>query len=72
MEVSINLKEESSVDIEITDLTGRNIPILKNKVLPSGQHNIKYDCGKLPTGVYLCKTQIGNDAPKTIKVIVNR
>ncbi len=72
MEVSVSLKEESSVDIEITDLTGRSISVVKNKILPSGQHTIRYDCGKLPSGVYLCKTQIGNDAPKTIKVIVNR
>ncbi len=48
------------VTIRIFDVLGREVAILLQERKLPGSHSLSYTAGTLPSGVYLCRLEIGN------------
>jgi len=59
--ISYTLPEENHTTIEIYDINGRHISTLVNGLQPEGDHAILFDGNELPSGVYLCLMQFGEE-----------
>ncbi len=53
------LPEQAAVTVSIFDLQGREIAILVNENQSPGLKEIRWDSGQLPSGLYLCRLQVG-------------
>jgi len=60
--ISYSLPTPTDVKIEIYDLLGRKIETIATGVQPAGQHQIIWDAGNRPSGVYFYKLQADNFA----------
>lgn len=72
MTIAYDLPVEDKVSISILDLHGRPLANLMNEVLqPAGNHQLRFNTGRLPPGLYFCKlrTSFGQ---KTYKVIIGK
>ncbi len=49
----------SSVEIKVYDTLGREVRVLVQGVFPAGRHEVTFDAGELPAGVYYCRFQSG-------------
>ena len=58
--ISFDINDMSHVSLNIFDLTGRQVASLVNETLVSGYHQISWNPGLLPSGVYLVEL-ISND-----------
>ena len=68
-EITFLLQRESFITLSVCDVSGKAITTLHNGILPSGEHNITWDPGALPKGIYqISLTVDGNRVTK--KVIV--
>jgi hypothetical protein len=43
----------------VYDLLGREIAVLVDATLPAGEHNVRFDAGNLPSGLYLVRLESG-------------
>jgi hypothetical protein len=60
-EISINLKTNSYVTIEITDIYGRKLSdIINSDNLSAGNHKFKWNASNFSEGIYFCKVNINN------------
>ncbi|PKV49253.1 putative secreted protein (Por secretion system target) [Aquimarina sp. MAR_2010_214] len=59
-----DLKERTHVTLKLFSLKGAEIDVIIDKVLPAGNHIVKYDGSSLSSGVYIYKMQL--DKGKTI------
>ncbi|MCF7809785.1 T9SS type A sorting domain-containing protein [bacterium] len=57
--IRFDLPYKSDVSINICDLSGRSVAILFNNRLNAGRHNLTWDAGQYPAGMYLCTMQAG-------------
>jgi hypothetical protein len=48
------------VRLTVFDLLGRAVLILVNEKKEPGSYQVRFDCGNLPTGVYIYKLEAGN------------
>jgi hypothetical protein len=69
--ISYYLPENTDVNIEIRDLTGRLIQILTNEKQSSGQHQAKWNTQNLSSGVYFLTLNTGNNI-MTKKCIISK
>ncbi|MBN2200540.1 DUF362 domain-containing protein, partial [bacterium] len=53
------LPETAHVTIRILDASGRRVSVPVDGVMPSGEHELIWSAGSLPSGVYLCRMQVG-------------
>jgi len=51
--IRIELKEKSSVSLEVFNSLGQRVAVLLNSQLPAGSTNVSFDASSLSTGVYL-------------------
>ena len=59
--VSYQLKLSGHVTIKVYDLLGNEVATLvNNEEKPAGVYSISFDAGKLSSGIYLYKLQVGN------------
>jgi len=61
--------ETDMIRIEITDIAGREIAVLKNETLNQGNYSFSFDASNLATGVYYCHLIVGDEI-QTIKMLV--
>jgi hypothetical protein len=69
--IRFNVTDNSNIQLEIFDLTGKKINQLIKTNLNKGIYTINYLSYKLKTGVYICKLTQGNRV-STKKLIVNQ
>lgn len=68
--IAFDLAKPGAVSLNITDITGKQITNLINNITKEkGKHNIAYNTGNLPTGVYYC-TLKHHETISTQKLIV--
>lgn len=67
--ISFELTSEQSVNISITDITGKQVALIVNQRMAKGVHNITTDISNLAGGLYFVKFNIGN-AQATHKLMV--
>jgi len=66
--ISYSLPTPTGVKIEIYDLLGRKIETIATGIQPAGHHQIIWDAGNRPSGVYFYKLQAG-DYEETKKMV---
>lgn len=69
--ISINLSEPQFVEINIFDITGKNICTLVNNHLQTGSHIYSWEAINSPAGIYFYSVKAGNKT-YTKKLIINK
>lgn len=57
--INYRLAESSFVKLKVFDLLGREIRTLVEGPQVSGEHDVVFDAGSLPSGVYFCRLEAG-------------
>ncbi|MCF8226726.1 MAG: DUF362 domain-containing protein [Bacteroidales bacterium] len=73
--IEFELHKESNIEIRLTDLSGRTVRILDDRMVPAGTFTREYNTGDLPPGIYLCSVsaaQKGNTIFSGVKIQVGR
>jgi endoglucanase len=65
--ISYSLSENRHITIKAHDLQGREVALLVEGIQPMGRHNISWDMGTLPSGIYFVSMRNG-DRLHTIKI----
>lgn len=55
--IPFSLPSASWAKLAVFDITGREVMMLINDRLPAGNHNVEFDAGKLPSGIYLIRLE---------------
>lgn len=58
--IGFALPQASTVKIEVFNLLGERVATLLEAPRPAGYHEIRFDAGRLESGMYLCRMQAGN------------
>ncbi|MBN2280787.1 MAG: T9SS type A sorting domain-containing protein [Candidatus Marinimicrobia bacterium] len=58
--VVFNLPVRAEIRLNVYDILGRHIDMLADGILNAGFHRVKFDGTGLPSGVYICKFEYGN------------
>ena len=69
--ISYQLPSGMHVRVTVHDLLGRQVDLLLDEREGAGIHEVSFDAGKLPSGVYLCLLQAGATA-ETRKLLLVR
>ncbi len=69
--LTLELMENTIVEVAIYDLLGRQVALLVDANIPSGRHDIVWDATDLPSGIYLCHIKAG-DISATEKITLLR
>ncbi len=56
------VSRQGNVVLEIVDIRGRTVEVLVNRSHFPGRYEAVFDAGHLPSGVYLCRILMGNQA----------
>lgn len=66
--IAFSLPEAVRTRIALYDLLGREVLILSDAELAAGQHEVQFNAGALPGGIYICRMHAGafSDARKMI------
>jgi endoglucanase len=55
--VSVHLRDPAHVRLAVYDALGRRVAVLTDRILAAGRHEIDFEPGPLPAGVYLVRLQ---------------
>jgi len=69
--IRFTVQQKSRVVIEVFDQMGRKISELVNSIFNPGVYLATYSANELSSGVYYCRMS-GNNAPKTVKMVLIR
>jgi len=69
--ISFTMAKRGKVSLKIYDMLGRKVKTLLNRVMNSGNHEINFSAGNLPSGVYFYMLKT-NDYSETKKMILLR
>jgi flagellar hook assembly protein FlgD len=58
--ISFDVPELQNVSVQIFNITGQLIETLINGKLESGEYEILWDAGNLPSGIYFVQLKSGN------------
>jgi hypothetical protein len=59
-QITFSLTQPSHVELKVYDLLGREVESLIAGALASGEHQITFQAGQLPSGVYLYRLEAGS------------
>lgn len=59
--ITYELRSSQSVKLSIYDAAGRLVRILADEVQGPGEHVVEWDAGRIPSGIYFCRLEIGQD-----------
>ncbi len=75
-EISYQISKPSFTSIEVFDITGRRIKVLKNKTENAGNYTVKFVADNLPSGIYFvrlqAKTTDGQQFTATKKMLLTK
>lgn len=57
--IRYSLGEDSRVKIVIYNILGEKIKLLVNEIKPAGEHEVNFNAGNLPSGIYFCRMEAG-------------
>jgi hypothetical protein len=58
--IRFDLPDAARVQLVVFDMLGREVAVLVDEERPAGQHAVKFDAGRLSSGVYIYRLQAGN------------
>ena len=53
--IEIGVEDAKRIQIELVDISGRKVADIANQVYPQGTHQIPFEAGRLPSGIYLVR-----------------
>jgi hypothetical protein len=59
--IKYQLAGDGDIRLDVYDVLGRHIAVLAEGRRPSGQHEVRFDAGSLPGGVYLYRLRAGDE-----------
>ena len=70
--IEFQIPNTDLVSIKIYDILGREITTLLDKIVPAGWHQVHWDAGTVPSGVYFYRLQIGKNFVANKKMLLIR
>jgi hypothetical protein len=67
--ITFTLPQSAEVEMKIYNILGEEITILMSGNFSAGTHTIQWEAGDLPSGMYLCRLQTGNEQ-RVIKLLL--
>ncbi len=67
--IEFNIPQSGFITLSVVDFTGKNIQSLVSKQLPVGTHQIEWNAGGLPSGIYFLKLET-NGISETRKLLL--
>ncbi len=61
----------SKVEVELLDLSGRTLQVIKSEFVSAGQQNVQFVTADIANGTYFVRLKI-NDTVKTTKLVINK
>lgn len=58
--IGFDLPEAAKVRLAVYDMLGREVAVLADEERPAGQHSVRFDAGKLSSGMYIFRLQAGS------------
>lgn len=69
--ISFGLPEQSTVSLQIFDITGKVVEqLLQNEYLPAGTYNYSFNAKNLASGIYFYRLHTNNNFVETKKLIL--
>jgi photosystem II stability/assembly factor-like uncharacterized protein len=59
--ISFELEQSGKVKIEVIDITGRVVGLIKEESMTSGKHQLQYDAAHIPHGLYFVRITAGDN-----------
>lgn len=60
-DIRFSLPHSLAVNLEVFDITGRNVATLADEVFAAGSHRVTFNAADLPSGLYLCWLTAGTE-----------
>lgn len=57
--INYHLAVQSRVRLSVYDIVGREVAVLVDNLQKAGSYSVKFDAGRIASGVYFCKLQAG-------------
>jgi alpha-glucosidase (family GH31 glycosyl hydrolase) len=57
--VRYRIEERGDVEVTVADLLGRTVATLVRRVVEAGSHQVTWNAGALPSGIYYCRLEAG-------------
>lgn len=70
--ITYYLRNNAAIKIEIRDLNGRTLAVIKEEKSWEGEHSVNYDFSRFKNGMYIVTLIINDSSSVTQKVILNR
>lgn len=67
--ISFFLPKASPLTLEIFDIQGKLVEVLKNGVVSAGEHSINWNANSNPAGIYFARLKTGNQS-QTVKLVL--
>ena len=58
--ITFNVAQSADVVIQLYDILGRDVGTVVNERYPTGRNVVFFDAGDLPSGIYFCRSKIGD------------
>ncbi|MDP2884490.1 MAG: T9SS type A sorting domain-containing protein [Ignavibacteria bacterium] len=58
--IRFDLPQAAKVRLAVYDMLGREVAVLADEERPAGQHSVRFDAGKLSSGMYIFRLQAGS------------
>jgi hypothetical protein len=58
--IRFDLPQAAKVRLAVYDMLGREVAVLADEERPAGQHSMRFDAGKLSSGMYIFRLQAGD------------
>jgi hypothetical protein len=58
--IGFDLPEAAKVRLAVYDMLGREVALLADEERPAGQHSVRFDAGRLSSGMYIYRLQAGS------------
>ncbi|RPH91987.1 MAG: T9SS C-terminal target domain-containing protein, partial [Calditrichaeota bacterium] len=71
-QITYSLPRTSEVKLQVFDMLGRDVATLVDGVQLQGEHTVSFQAGDLPSGIYFCKLQSGNQFTDMKKMMLVR
>jgi len=69
-QIEFTLPATQRVSLRLYDVLGREVAVLMNEIQTAGQHRLTFDASGLPSGVYLCRLEVGGMAQTRKMVLI--
>jgi hypothetical protein len=63
--ISFGIANAANVRVAVYDALGREVAVLAEAPFVAGRHEVAFEAGSLPTGVYLIRARVGGEARMT-------